>query len=239
MAAAPSNRFAMHATGVDILEPGEGNADIQQDMMLNTPNGSDPMLETITDVSQNTLHNSRQAGLHAAPVHVTELPSTHQSADLSPRGATLHGCTEEVTVASEGLSASSGGAPSLGRFLPSEPTVEIGVAVKAAVASSFGGTPSLDRFLPSDPAVEIAAAETTVARWHYEPFNGLGMGIRKWPSIDAEKAGHILSPDELFDVDEEVHGDGLTFLHLADGRGWVFDVLPGRGTMCVRAMAGL
>mmetsp|Transcript_99737 Transcript_99737/g.250038 ORF Transcript_99737/g.250038 Transcript_99737/m.250038 type:complete len:677 (-) Transcript_99737:100-2130(-) len=72
--------------------------------------------------------------------------------------------------------------------------------------------------------------------WRYSPENGCAIGIRTAPQVDAELADdEFLEVGDVFYVMEELEGaDGVVFLRLADGRGWVFNQKPGVGTMCTR-----
>lgn len=75
--------------------------------------------------------------------------------------------------------------------------------------------------------------------WKYRPSaNNLPMAIRAEPVINGERSSHDLFPEDVFRVSQIVRKDGVRFLKLKDGRGWTFDVNPGRGTMCVRIEAG-
>merc|ERR1719329_878004 len=72
------------------------------------------------------------------------------------------------------------------------------------------------------------------AKWRYAPQNGKDVNLRAGPSVNAERTGGVLRPGNEFDVaDTELGEGGVLFLKLADGRGWVFDHLPGKGEMCV------
>lgn len=74
--------------------------------------------------------------------------------------------------------------------------------------------------------------------WRYTPVNGASMAIRANPSLDSAPADATLRPGTLFEVCEEVEGeDGVTFLKMNDGSGWVFDMKPGVGIMCRRVDA--
>lgn len=69
--------------------------------------------------------------------------------------------------------------------------------------------------------------------WRYRPQNEASMGIRALPDIEAAMTKYCMQPGEAFEVSEERPGPaGVTFLRLADGRGWLFDRKPGVGTMC-------
>jgi len=86
------------------------------------------------------------------------------------------------------------------------------------------------------PAVRPAAAAVArvPTRWRCDTANGFVIGIRTMPAIDGPMSGDSLRLGETFLVSQELSGsDGVLYLRLADGRGWVFDQKPGVGTMCV------
>lgn len=69
--------------------------------------------------------------------------------------------------------------------------------------------------------------------WRYTPANGTHMDVRMEPDINAARSGASVEPGELLWVCEERHGaNGICYLKLEDGRGWVFDHKPGAGIMC-------
>lgn len=69
--------------------------------------------------------------------------------------------------------------------------------------------------------------------WRYEPPNGLPLDIRTEPLVQGERSGKDLWPMEVFRVSKKLtREDGVTYLQLADGRGWVFDINPSKGVMC-------
>lgn len=73
------------------------------------------------------------------------------------------------------------------------------------------------------------------SRWRYQPANNLHTYTRKDPNFDAERTTNKIMPGTVVEVIEEKPGDqGVTFLRIADGRGWLFDNKPGVGTMCVK-----
>jgi len=90
---------------------------------------------------------------------------------------------------------------------------------------------------PPVACVMVEAPMHSITRWLYRPCNGKMVDIRCAPAITAPTVGRRLLVGEAFDVSLEKPGVGgeVTFLQLADGRGWVFDHLPGVGSMCVRA----
>jgi len=70
--------------------------------------------------------------------------------------------------------------------------------------------------------------------WQYTPYNGDYITVRVAPDIHAERGDHSLSPGEQFVVTAEKNRDGVLYLQLAGGRGWLFDHKPGEGVMCIR-----
>lgn len=65
-----------------------------------------------------------------------------------------------------------------------------------------------------------------------------GVDVRADTEIDAEKTGQALMCGEIFRVSEERQSpDGIVYLCLDDGRGWVYDRMPGIGVLCVRQRA--
>lgn len=74
-----------------------------------------------------------------------------------------------------------------------------------------------------------------ISIWKYEPEQLATIDIRSSPDINGARTAEKLHPGDVFEVSEEIpSAAGVTFLRLADGRGWVFDTKPGFGTMCVR-----
>merc|ERR1711920_275293 len=71
-----------------------------------------------------------------------------------------------------------------------------------------------------------------------EPENHKGIDIRASPDTDGERTEHELNEGDVFHVSETIQGeDGVTYLKLADDRGWLFDKKPGVGVMCVQVEA--
>jgi hypothetical protein len=69
--------------------------------------------------------------------------------------------------------------------------------------------------------------------WKCTPANGRPLEVRVGPRLDAAKTGEMLKPGAIFRVTGTLRTDaGVLFLKLADGRGWVFNNLPGVGLMC-------
>lgn len=72
-------------------------------------------------------------------------------------------------------------------------------------------------------------------RWQYNPHVKVPIDIRAQPDVNGQRTPQTLKPGEHFLVCQEQEGaDGILYLRLADGRGWVFDRKPDTGVMCVR-----
>lgn len=78
---------------------------------------------------------------------------------------------------------------------------------------------------PSPPARRRMAEADALPRWRYiAPDGQERLAIRSSPGVDAPTTGGSLGSGEVFAVKEESPGaNGVLFLRLADGRGWVFD----------------
>jgi len=82
------------------------------------------------------------------------------------------------------------------------------------------------------PGPQAARPPTT---WRYERADGLHVDIRAVPDIFGSRTGISIQAGEAFEVSEERRAaDGVLYLRLADGRGWVFDRKPGVGVLCSR-----
>jgi len=63
--------------------------------------------------------------------------------------------------------------------------------------------------------------------WAYLPQDNRRIGIRKKAAYESDKQGEAINPNERFVVSEEKVGeDGVLYLKLADGRGWLFERVP-------------
>ncbi|CAK0844368.1 unnamed protein product [Prorocentrum cordatum] len=94
---------------------------------------------------------------------------------------------------------------------------------------------------PRDPYLYmLEQLQSRAELWVYSPENGLPIAIRRTPTIGDDElvdaASYQMTPGEQFRAIETREGaDGVLFLRLADGRGWLFDRKPGVGRMCERA----
>lgn len=72
--------------------------------------------------------------------------------------------------------------------------------------------------------------------WRFDAGDGLHVDIRTTPDINGPRSGKWINPGEVFEVSRELQEsrDGVVYLQLADGRGWIFDRKPGVGFMCRR-----
>lgn len=74
-----------------------------------------------------------------------------------------------------------------------------------------------------------------VTYWRYVPNDGKDIMARRVADIMGEKVGKRITAGSVLEVTKEVYGaDGVLFLQLAEGGGWLFDKKPGFGTLCVR-----
>lgn len=89
--------------------------------------------------------------------------------------------------------------------------------------------------LPDEKPTWHDAFGSVCTKWKHAPFDDSDFDIRSDATRDnASKTGIFLKPNTTFLVIEERERFGVTFLRLADGRGWVFDhALDGR--LCVPA----
>merc|ERR1712039_785806 len=72
-----------------------------------------------------------------------------------------------------------------------------------------------------------------VRKWKNTCYNGAGIAIRETADIDGARTAHVMDHGKTFDVSEEKEGaNGVIYLKLSDGRGWLFDKKPGVGAMC-------
>ena len=75
-----------------------------------------------------------------------------------------------------------------------------------------------------------------VTLWKYDPPVQVWCDIRMTADMDGPRLEDAyVRPGEVFAVIEERPGEeGMLFLRLADGRGWLFDTKPNVGPLCVR-----
>mmetsp|Transcript_72306 Transcript_72306/g.182335 ORF Transcript_72306/g.182335 Transcript_72306/m.182335 type:complete len:476 (+) Transcript_72306:72-1499(+) len=116
--------------------------------------------------------------------------------------------------------------------------------LRKAIAGHNSG--ALEAAIEAAVAVGVAGAELDAARqalkrmqssplWRYDAGDGHHIDVRAQPKIDGPRVKKRLESGDIFCVSEERPGaEGVTFLQLADGRGWLFDRKPGVGVMCKR-----
>jgi len=89
--------------------------------------------------------------------------------------------------------------------------------------------------LREERAFHRAAHASVETLWRYDGGAGVAIGIRNIPKVDGPWTGKTLLPGDVFAVSQELEGtDGIRYLRLSDGSGWVFDCKPGEGILCVR-----
>lgn len=72
--------------------------------------------------------------------------------------------------------------------------------------------------------------------WKYTPDSGLPIDTRIVPDVSGPRTNKRLTPGEVFSVSEERRGvNGVLYLKLQSGEGWLFDRKPDGRTMCVRS----
>jgi len=82
-------------------------------------------------------------------------------------------------------------------------------------------------------AARFSGAYDKAPAWRYHGEDGYVLAIRSTPDIHGPKSGHTLQPGEVFRIKEKLQGgNGIRYLNLADGRGWVFEAKPGVGVLC-------
>uniref|UniRef100_A0A7S0AFL6 Uncharacterized protein n=1 Tax=Pyrodinium bahamense TaxID=73915 RepID=A0A7S0AFL6_9DINO len=120
--------------------------------------------------------------------------------------------------------------------LPATPTqvLPAGVAQLNRLDQSYAAA----HVQPQVLHVQAHTSAATSSQWIYCPEISALMAIRSTPEVDGPRTPHMLQPGEVFVASEELQGrDGVLYLKLADGRGWVFDRKPEVGIMCVRQTA--
>lgn len=90
--------------------------------------------------------------------------------------------------------------------------------------------------LPKDVTPLQDSEQDSSNCWEFTKTDGLAIGIRTEPAMDAEKTGDSISSGEIMSISEEVVGDdGVTYLKLADGRGWIFNQLQDGTVLCCKS----
>jgi hypothetical protein len=80
--------------------------------------------------------------------------------------------------------------------------------------------------------IEKQQARMAMEKWVYEPGNSDKLELRKQPEIYGNRTGHFLEPNEEFEVVETREVGDIVFLKVAEGKGWTFDHMPGKGQLC-------
>lgn len=71
--------------------------------------------------------------------------------------------------------------------------------------------------------------------WVFKPPETRPLDIRTEPELKSKRSTETILPGVVFEVSEEKEGaDGITYLKLADGRGWAFDKIPSGLVLCAR-----
>eukprot|EP00930_Biecheleria_cincta_P101844 TRINITY_DN93493_c0_g1_i1.p1 TRINITY_DN93493_c0_g1~~TRINITY_DN93493_c0_g1_i1.p1 ORF type:complete len:701 (+),score=101.70 TRINITY_DN93493_c0_g1_i1:63-2165(+) len=69
--------------------------------------------------------------------------------------------------------------------------------------------------------------ETHGDLWQFRSPDGAPLHLRAAPHLDGPRTGDVLRPGDMFRVSQSVPDpSGITFLRLADGKGWAFDKKP-------------
>lgn len=113
--------------------------------------------------------------------------------------------------------------------------VPAGVKGGAASLTTAAPKPRCVALMPGVSQVRGVAATVTgqcPVQWRYQPHNGRSMDIRAEPSSSGPRTKTELLVGEVFGVSQTVLRDGITFLCLSDGRGWVYDK-DSAGELCM------
>lgn len=95
-------------------------------------------------------------------------------------------------------------------------------------------------FLEKEKPKSAAASAAEAKLWLYNPPSFRDVAIRATPSIEGPRTALTMRPGQRFMVSEELVGeDGILYLKLADGTGWMFQSKPGSGTLCVPQAGGM
>ncbi|CAK0907602.1 unnamed protein product [Prorocentrum cordatum] len=139
------------------------------------------------------------------------------------------GAGRKAAAALHAAACGAVGSVAAGAGLPPRPTT--GAAAAAGAGSAGQGAPLNDPVPPQGTAPVGTTA--CVSSWRY--VDHIGAAVRAEPRIDGPRTEHAVAPGSIFGVSEERPGaDGVLYLRLADGRGWLFDSVPGVGVLCAR-----
>mmetsp|Transcript_12533 Transcript_12533/g.35947 ORF Transcript_12533/g.35947 Transcript_12533/m.35947 type:complete len:361 (-) Transcript_12533:385-1467(-) len=175
-------------------------------------------------VTSSSLQEPLHAG-QAAAMAVLSKVAPQQAMRCAPRTAEEHDAVEDPLECNHVLDEAS--------FL--EECGELGSFSDRApsLGSPSLGSPDQVSFSRTSPAGGAQEEEST---WAFDAGDGKHIDVRSHPDLGAPRTGAKVGPGERFRVSCELRGtDGVLYLQLADGRGWLFDHKPGFGQMCTRA----
>lgn len=121
-----------------------------------------------------------------------------------------------------------------------------GALAELRKATSGGNRTALEAAVDAAEAVGVPDCDIEAARqalqrlslaplWQYDAGDGHHIDVRAKPDIDGPRVPKRLDCGDVFCVSCESPGpNGMVYLQLADGRGWLFDQKPGVGIMCRR-----
>lgn len=170
-------------------------------------------------------------GGYGAQVSAAALQSEHSASPSGGRGGFLAtvfggwaGGLSEAHESQAGNPALTRLREATGRQNPAALAAALDIAVAANVAEA-----ELDLAFAALRRLEAPKL------WRYMPNDGLHIDLRTGPDIDGSRSPNILKAGDVFVACHEERGNGgVTYLKLADGRGWAFDKKPGFGILCER-----
>jgi hypothetical protein len=180
--------------------------------------------EKAVEYSEMVLSSRKPASAGAAS-QLPQQPSSELPASAPPPPYDSEECFEDSLLATKGLPTLLG---SQEKALSSSPPYQ----------PQCHEAPKLPPHLRSAEAAPKLpphlAAKAKAKTWRFDAGDGMHIDIRAAPDLDGERTGKWVNTGETFEVSRELRdADGVTFLQLADGRGWLFDSKPGVGVMCV------
>mmetsp|Transcript_145927 Transcript_145927/g.254597 ORF Transcript_145927/g.254597 Transcript_145927/m.254597 type:complete len:1018 (-) Transcript_145927:34-3087(-) len=111
-------------------------------------------------------------------------------------------------------------------------------AAKNATASNETGNQTEEGNATDGTAQAETPDVAEATYWKYAPENGKPIKPRTEPDINAAQQDMQIEHGTVVKVSKEQKGaDGVLYLQLAEGGGWLFDNKPGVGTMCTQVTA--